>query len=621
MTGLLAIYYFFLSLLIVVAISGIGALILRPMTNEDWLAFIWNRIVRFAAGLATTIFIAITFGSVGLIRAWAILPFLGILSIAGWIKTFRNRSPLPPRVSFSSLSKTERVFLCVILGIDFLIFVNILIGGMCPAMMQDVLWYHMSVPMQWVLTGHAHAFPYVMPSNYSLGMESVYSVLLLFSNEILCSMLYAQLIFLVLIAMSISAYRFAGTAGALVTMGCLVPLVAVTAPILPVNDFAAMLVLLIAFYKLARTFEGERTSFFFVGFLLGTALAIKMITLIFTGPILFFWVVFSLKQTRIKALAGSALLIALAFMLAFAPWAVRGFRHSGDPVFPILSSIFPIKPEYMSVFNASRSLNNSYALNFSGVRDALTVALPEKLAFMRDGVEIIFWLILIAVIAMVWSPRRGARFQAFSVLGFYGGFFLLSGRNEIARYFSIGYPIAASTMAMGFALLADRLKPHARYALLAILIFAGVFTYGKHQALVCGFKTVQWKFHPVITTAQIHEFAKIAEFGENYLRNEELRTNYIEPGACVFLADEAFPYYLKRKYIWSDEVAAEGFRKSWAGKSPAQMHEYLQEQGVTHIVSLTDRFPVFEKMESQNLITRISTSTPHTRGINVWKMN
>lgn len=613
-TFLLALHYLFLAVVATGAIAGIGMLLPCPARTDD--DGIWAGARSFGAGLAIAIFITIGLGLAGLIRAWAILPLLGSLAAAGWYRGCRVGWPIR---GWRGLPPAPKVFIAIGGAILSLIGVNLLIGGMCPCMMQDALWYHLSVPLQWALTGRAEAFPCVMPSNYSLGMESIYAVALLFSDEILCSMLYAVVVLVLIAAMVAAARRFAGWMGGVVAAAVVVPLAAITAPVVPANDLAASLVLLIGFVSLAKSLENERANHLAVGFLFGTAMAIKIVSVVFSGPIVLIWMIFAARQIGAKRLAAAAGLIGCGFALAYLPWAARGFIYSGNPVFPVLSGIFPVRPEYQASLDAVTRLHGTYGITPAGIRDALLTGLPQKLAIARDSMDSIFWLILIAALPMVFSPRRSARFQAWVLLSFYFGFVAIQGSNDVLRFISIGYPLAAPVLAMGFVFIADRLRGRGKYALLTVLILAAAFNYAKRQALVAGFHTIQWKYRPVLTKSAIDAFARHAEFGENYLRNTELQA-VIDPAARVFLADETHPYYLKRQCIWGDEVAGGAFQKSWSGKSPEQMRDDLRARRVDYVVCLSDRFPVFHEMESRKYLRKIKPNTPHAMHVSVWKL-
>ncbi|MCE5230167.1 hypothetical protein LLG95_11285 [bacterium] len=624
-TPALSALYLLQSALVFLVFIGIGSLVLPSPKASDRAEWAWNWILRCGAGIAGAVFVIIVFGLFGLINRW--LPVtLAALAFAGLILHYSR-----PRATFGkdekhTLQPGERNILIIVAVIYLLLNLNILIGGMVPSMGQDTLWYHLSVPVQWTLTGKAAAFPYVMPSNYALGMEAIYSALLLFSNEILCSMIYCQVVMVLLAGMAIAAYRYAGWIGALIVMGCIAPFTTTLAPVPPANDSAAVLLLLIGFVRLADSIKYDRSGIhhdLLTGFFLGSAIAVKLTSIIFVAPMIFFWAVFSWNRIRIRRVILALVLFGAGMFAAYAPWSVRGFQYCGNPVFPLAKSIFPVRPEYEAMQAASARLNASYPLTPKGIYDAV-LGLPDKINYLLTGSDVMFWLVLLTAISLPFNKQKHIRFMGWTLLGFYGGFLIMRGHNEVGRYFGMGYPVSAPAIAIAFAIVISQMKQQSR----ALQILAPVFTvvliasatgiYARNQIKQAKWTVFQWQFKPVVTQQAIDDFARHAEI-RNYILYSKLQ-NVIESDARVFLADEVYPYYLKRKCIWGDEVAITAFQKSWSGKTADEMDEWLKSRNVQYVLSIKNEFAVFREMERRKMLRRIGFNSNYSQNAALWAL-
>lgn len=618
----LSAWYLFQFVLVGFVFLAIGNLLLPRCDPSGRAETAWNWVLRYGLGLSAAIFVIISAGLFGLIQRAVLLPALAILAGAGIVRYFRSRRAALPSAGKWDLTSADKILFGIALIIFVLLNMNVLVGGMHPNMGQDALWYHLSVPIQWTLTGKAEAFPYVMPSNYALGVEAVYSALLLFSDEILCSMIYCQVAMVLLAGMAIASHRFAGWAGATIVMGCIAPFTTTLAPVPPANDSAATLLLLIGFIRIADSIRSDGGRIYdgmLTGFILGSAIAIKLTSIIFCAPTIFFWGVFSLGRPRLNRFALTLIVFAAGIVLAYAPWAVRGAQYSGDPVFPLAKKTFPVRPEYQVMADQSERLNNSYPLTITGIRDAL-IGVPDKIVYFRS--DVMFWLMPLTVLTLILDRRGFARFLGWSMAGFYGGFLIMKGGSEVGRYFGIGYPISAPAIGIAFALLYDQMKQQRRAfrilapSFLMVLISSAAGTYVFNQIKQASWPVFQWKFKPIVSRQAIDEFARHAEI-RNYILYSKLK-NVIEPDARVFLADEVYPYYLKRKCIWGDEVTIMAFQKSWSDKTPEQMHKYLMNQNVKYLICIRNDISILKEMERKKLLRRINLDSEYAKDPGLW---
>ncbi len=234
------------------------------------------------------------------------------------------------------------------------------------------------------------------------------------------------------------------------------------------------------------------------GFVFGSAIAVKITSIIFCAPIVFFWLAFSFGQVRARRLlprrfAGRGHGDRLCAL------GGPGISVWRQPRLPAGQDCLSGQAEYRAMAERSAALNSSYPLTPKGMIAAFA-DLPEKLAYL--GPDVMFWLVLMSALTLIFSRGRHARFLGWSLLGFYGGFFAMKGRNEIGRYFGMGYPVAAPAVAMAFAFLRGQMQrqgkttPQLAPGQASALIASATRNYYPNQLAQAQWPVFQWKFSP-----------------------------------------------------------------------------------------------------------------------------
>jgi len=614
-----------------VVFVGQGFFFLPRLRVESLPELVWGLLVRYGLGLAVLSGVVVWLGLAGGIRVWTVWPVALLLATAGafrgWRGTRIDRGAIRARMreEWGGLSRWERRFGWAAGFWLVLLFVNFVIGGLVPDISMDSMWYHLTVPGQWVITGYTDTFPYCMPSSYPLGMESLYAAVLLFSDVVLCVSLSAQVIVALYTGIVVLTWRWAGLRAALMVGGIGVPLFAAVncvAPLGAMNDDTMALLLLLPFGILLNPLRMSCESGVDIspgrllasGFLLGSALAVKLVALPFGAVVgCGFVLVYAWRRTGWLRLSVRVAIVVVGAILAYLPWAIRGVLGSGNPVFPLLADWFPVREEYRLSLDLSRNFNSLFPLTLEGLRESVMEGLPNKLHILFNTLDAVFWLLLIAVTGVaLWRDDLFWTLQAGLVFLFYGAFVLMKGHNEVGRYFALCYPMGLPLVGRFLDRLLGRIRPVARYGLLALLMSAGVITFARKQVAVANYSTIQWKFSPVVTPDARRDYADRAEAGRHYLAFESLQ-DVLEPDAYVFMPQTWYVYYVKRRALWD-------LREDWKKLSADQAVEYVRDGGFDYCIFERESDTLAQAVLTSGLGERIDWSCPAAPGWAVYKL-
>ena len=577
-----------------------GALFL-PETGKKRKDFYWRALLCYTLGMAVFSFLFIWLGNLGMLRAPLILAVVILLPVAGFVRLFisfrKNATPQLqdsfPNVksTWNGLKTVERVFLVLISTWILILSINILIGGMAPDFTQDSMWYHLSVPGQWTISGRADAFPGVMPSTYPLAMEACYSGGLLLGNAFLCPLLYSQVTLAMLFLMILGAGRMGGGRAGFIAAGVIVGFHAALSAVSPLpsgNDNFASLLLLAGFLLLLdrfqnRSIKGWGKNLFLAGFLLETAAAAKIFTLFFSMPMILVFLFWKGRNSRGKIdFPREILFISAGAILAYLPWGARAWIETGNPFFPVATGVFPPRDEFTLSLYYIKRLHSLYPATPAGALEMVR-EIPEKIRVMLVYLHVMFPLFVFSAGYALFRKERMWRIQG-AVLSFCLVFFLvLDDECAFPRFFSICYPLAVPSIAKMLGAILSHLRKRARYFLLALFMFSSIGLYGKRQLEVARFRTIRWKFRPVLSDEARDEYARFAEQGGLYIGFKIVRP-HIPKDAYVFLPDCNYPFYLERRCFWWDEVCGRIRRPWWLLKDPEWIGGFIRRNHFDYIL-------------------------------------
>lgn len=574
--------------------------------------------VRIAGGVCLISWVGALFGVAGLFHRAVVLPVLVALIIGGKLVGSRYGYPQTPLLRRDRLDmghdwitspRSERWLCAGILLTACALAVNALIGALVPDMNQDPMWYHLSVPQQWVFAGRFEVYPNVMPSAYPLAVEALYAAIFLIEiNPVLCSLLYVLCGLMLFVAMA-GASAAASTSsppgfcrgwGVGAVVGIWMPMISVyglLAPIQPKNDIITMFLTFTGVMTIWLPLLGARQLpslrwWVVGGLILGTAcsakptvLGIAFLTMLFALPLSAVYDRRNGGRFPRRTVVGMSAALG-AMLLAMAPWIFRGLTSHGLPFYPLGRSLLPVSPEFRPLINTFDSLHGIAGPRFT---DWLVYAsrLPGRLAFAgANGEKGIFLFITVCLAGLAATRGRWRWFSLMlsaNLLVFVG----MKGSAEVFRFFAPAYVIATPLVAWLVGAYSSCVHRRQRLLVGTLLWLSIVASVGWHQVRVANFKTMRWKFRPVLSQEDVATYASHAEKGWLYLDYPAIRSR-IDPNERVLLIGTPYPFYLHRNVLWNDEgIGKGGLADRWKTMSASQAEEFFASQDIDVVLVIS----------------------------------
>jgi hypothetical protein len=400
--------------LTVIATVGLGAA-LRPalfgpgrLTRAEVLA--WD----FLLGSGLVGYLMMAAGHAGILRPWIAWCTLLIGAGVGLIelRTVGLRSP------FRAASAEIRA----LHGLTALALVWHAWGCLTPAFGGDALNYHLGAPRDWIDAGQIIETPLRFQSAISGHHLMIYTWCLLIGDDVLCKLTQFTQFLAALVLVAALTRRLGGrAAGALAA--CLAVMCITAAwyrtPVFVRSDLTTLLFSAGALWAAVRCAATGRLLWAAAsGVAAGLAVATKYTALPFL--ILPLGIALPFALLRRTGRPGPALrgigVAALAGTLLFGPWMIRGWIVTGDPLYPLLSDLLPVKPDY----EECRRLMDEYQASFA-LPAAPTLAHSLWLSWRQKANHAVtegdFLLLLLPAVALfaLFHRRPGV-----SLLGVYG---------------------------------------------------------------------------------------------------------------------------------------------------------------------------------------------------------
>jgi hypothetical protein len=410
------------AILIASAALGAGAVVLRLI---GWRTTSRLEHVIFAAvtGVGVVSYGSLALAWMGMYRpmAVAVLIALLLLGAAPLARTIGEiRLPLREMAGVSAVTAMWLALTAVALGYG-------LIAALAPEKEYDALWYHLQLPRLWLEAGRPIDIVEEYISLYPLTWELVFGAGMVLGGTIGAKLLHFVCLPLIALLVSHAARTFVSG----VSPAAVAALVVTTPTLLweastAYVDLALALHAAAACYALARYAQhGGRAWGAVAALQFGLAAATKHLGVFITIIALALFVLSALRSQSVRLTLRRALVIALVAAVVPAPWYIRSWSASGNPVFPEMFAVFGASPpdrwdvfadqglaQFKAHFGRGRSLRDLVMLPwdvtvhgalFGGSLGPLFLVLLPALLFARQR-AVLRWLALgvVAYIA-VWA--------------------------------------------------------------------------------------------------------------------------------------------------------------------------------------------------------------------------
>ncbi len=287
------------------------------------------------------------------------------------------------------------------------------VNALAPETIADGITYHLGLPAEYLrLHGFSDSVTFygILPQ----GMEMLYTVAFAFGRHSAAKLVE----FAFLLATIPLIFRVGRRLGASDLASAVAAVFYFCAPVVGITgsssytDTAGVFFLLAALYLLLLN---DDRYLFAAGLLAGFCYAIKLPGLVIAAGA----VLFMAAQRRWRG----ALIVAAGAALMVAPWMVRALLITGNPVAPLLSSVFP-NPYFhvateQELAAGMRSLGDiplsqvpwelAFGDRLTGTFGPLLFALPLGLLALRKRTGRILWAAAL-LLALPWLTNTGARF-------------------------------------------------------------------------------------------------------------------------------------------------------------------------------------------------------------------
>jgi hypothetical protein len=425
--------------LLILASAAMGELICRGRLTS--LGSAEHVLVVTGLGLGVICIVALGLGSVGGLRWWAVGPAaLVMIAVAGHdvLRSLRARRSVPqvqrPRVAMLLLPAVAAVLIAVQAVAPYVV---------APDLTYDATAAHLVIAREFATRGSTAAMPEQLGSYFPALAQVSYALATLFSSIDSAKFVHFFVGLLTAGAVFATARRLAGVAAGLLAaaLWLSIPLVLWEMSTAYVDLFGTLYSSLSVLTALAWV-ETRQTRFgLLTGVMIGFGLGVKM-NLGLTGAAVF--VAVAMAGVRSRQDARVWLMSAVLAALVGAPWYLRAYLMTGNPIFPILNGVFKSSQWYPvnENFNFSTFGMGTQTSDWLRLPWRLTIA-TSRFAELPDGSLGLFPLLVGATLIvsplLVRLDRRVVLLWVFTLVGT----LLCFGYVQYARYLLPVFPAAA----------------------------------------------------------------------------------------------------------------------------------------------------------------------------------
>jgi hypothetical protein len=462
-----------------------------------------------------------------------------------------------------------------------LLLLSPLLGAWVPDYGWDGFAYHLAVPERYLYRGRIVVTPLFPHSAFPHTVEMLYLLALSIDSGALAKLVHLQFGVLVVAAVFTTAGATSRRAGVLAAA------ILAADPLfnkelgIAYNDLAAAFFAVLAAGAIAEWHtERSKRALRAAGVFAGACLAVRYPAgAVLVAVVAFVWVSIPWRDWRVKV--RSSVEIVLIAALVFSPWLLRNFAFTGNPVAPVLQSLFyPAGQEYFHPVALKQAVAFGRHIGFG--HDLLNLLLLPVNATLRvkDGYETFGYRIgvmyVLAVVAFYAGGAHRGRSAARTAL-------TLAGFLTILWFFTFQEPRyllpALCLLAVAGGVGLDRLIPRAlqRSSALLIPLFAVLHTQANAVLLL------PYRYGYALGSLSVAGF----EAQEPALAVVPTLRQMMAPGDRLMLIYENRGFFYRgMEYVFSNWY--EVMQMVHEAESPAAFADHLAALGVTHVLVNTD---------------------------------
>ena len=323
-----------LALMVSFVIYSSGQLLLRFFYQEPGLDAI---IISWALGTLIVPGAILILGYAGWLHLPGVLIVITAINIAGWRQWCQLYTQITDLIAQWRQAAPP---VTIILALAFSLLLLNLLHACMPPLDYDVLEYHLGAPAEYYKHGHIFFISDNVYANFPQNMEMLALLYMQLAGKLIGAIAAKFGLAIYAIALAIAVYRLAALwfdCQAAVIAALLVYCLPWTSVLLRTYyvEIPTVFLLVFSLYLISNPgFPGKR-RYLLAGLILGASAGIKYTTL-FLGSAAIIPILLSTNvpwRGKLRNLAS----ISAGFLLAFSPWLIRNYLHTGNPIYPLFN--------------------------------------------------------------------------------------------------------------------------------------------------------------------------------------------------------------------------------------------------------------------------------------------
>jgi hypothetical protein len=477
-----------------------------------------------------------------------------------------------------------------------------LLAALAPISGTDVLAYHLAVPKLWVEEGRIRYVPGVYYSTAAFGLEMLFTLALLLGSPIAAQVTHFSFGLMAACLVYLLAVRAYGPRVGLLaaTLFYAITDVSVQSSIALV-DLGAAAYLLAGILAALRWREQGGRWYLVAALLAGFHAGTKMPNLAAAETLWLAMAIDAVLRRELKATWRQICIAGTVVAVVAAPWFLRSWAWTGNPVYPYLNSVFHGRD--FSAEASERQLSLQYYKTIGDRSlDRLLLA-PFVLTVTPDAFRSGYLgPIYLAALPFLWLVplSRGARLLLLIGLVALPTWYFLYPRLRTLL------PVIGAVSGAAAAGLIGLIRLHPITRALAV---------GSFSAWLLTSLAANGRYHlaavPVALGLESHDSflrRRLPQPDSQFLWYQDfMAINQLLPREASVLLWDTRGYYLDRPYIWANSVA-QGLVPPEQQQQPAELVRALQARGITHVAMFPGEAPASSDLQIERLQYTLQTS-------------